>query len=690
MTIYYNRFLNGGRLAEGEMEKALALWSIVRTYRKIPPGDTQAAYRTKLERIHQAVTERAFSSKERTPEAGLLLCAAALLLFQILKQAPDTVRPEEDTLTPKERDTLASMFGRTIFRSKPPSSVTEGLFRLRECYQDLIAGPNQNLKKLAGTALVAGLFDRDDSPVSWEDRLRPCLGLEEISAATLARLHLKGDAFFQVSITAAAAGKSLLVSDMLKLYFQQFLDPATGNLETAVWDKGAWKPVRNLLGKPIFRYSPWLAALLALVCPRIDDVERASDGLDQMFTKKLQAAWNRLPVALRPVEPARAEVLAEIAVAEETYPGLIKKGRIYAFTFQALNYLCYHYTMPPAERPARLRDARPAVVLEEMLTTFFKSEAVGRKFPLAWVRPWPYGVDYCLTIRHDVDRLPDHGTFDRLVSWEERKGLGVSWYFIANRLDMGILERIKKAGHEIGLHAYKLGDKGQEARLIESAAAVSIKGECPHQGGGADEWFGPLQLDYAAQCGFRYVITQFNHTHPFLFLSLAENGEVRSHDEVWCLSFAGTVDKPGKSRESVYKSMAHDIAFLEKGYHTLISNHPDMNFEFLRDLEALLPIARRVNWTAEQTIDWWRKTHDRRWLSLNLRRVEPEAVVFAIHLGAENRGFRLDFFGLPAETWKPVATPGLQILDLAPVEGGVSVHLSAPEGRHELTFHAGL
>ncbi len=143
------------------------------------------------------------------------------------------------------------------------------------------------------------------------------------------------------------------------------------------------------------------------------------------------------------------------------------------------------------------------------------------------------------------------------------------------------------------------------------------------------------------------------------------------------------MDRPGKSPAQIRSSFEADIAFLQKGYHTIISNHPDMSFDYLKEIEGLMPRDGRLNWTARQAAEWWQRTHDRR--ALNLQSEAPLAegkAAFALYSRDGVDGVVVRLIGAQSREGHIKTSSDLTLLDSEWEDGGLRLAFSCPAGRH--------
>jgi hypothetical protein len=128
---------------------------------------------------------------------------------------------------------------------------------------------------------------------------------------------------------------------------------------------------------------------------------------------------------------------------------------------------------------------------------------------------------------------------------------------------------------------------------------------------------------WAYRRGLRYTeLLQQHHLHPHRFAAIDEDGVVRALPTL-CLPAHESFDRSTKSGET----WAEDIQarlnlWRTAGGFLQVMNHPDLNQAPLFDFLRSLPREGRLDWTANQACDWWRRTHVAGELTLRTTRRE--------------------------------------------------------------------
>lgn len=429
----------------------------------------------------------------------------------------------------------------------------------------------------------------------------------------------------------------LISAGILKLI--DFKEPAESLLQlliNTVYDKEK-HAFRNLKKKKSqfvsttsFNYlsTPWVCLAIMVFIEQFA-IEDKSPRFVEDFSEKQINAWKKPPYWVTAYRNVGGINLLEIENEGKHYPLIFQRGRIMGTTTQLLSYLVHYHTMHPLEEPLADCFALHTMILEDSLFSLIAHEMQKNGLGCLRVAPWPWKKKYALTIRHDVDRIPAQEQFDQLIRYEKAQDLGVSWYWLSDRLDSSKMSRAIEADQEVGLHARFMGKKTEELRALKSKLKenITISGENCHGGGGGDYWLGYLSVKAAKENGFLY--TEFMPTiynFPYCqFPYVDTQGVVRSINMVG-ITHAASADT---LRRKVHNRLlfARTIA-LAKG-HCMILNHPDVNFEKLKQWVAELP-DNRVNWTCSQVAHWWRKTHCHE--RLEIRRIfsDSKEICFSI------------------------------------------------------------
>jgi SAM-dependent methyltransferase len=370
--------------------------------------------------------------------------------------------------------------------------------------------------------------------------------------------------------------------------------------------------------------------------PQSRPVERA-DGL----------AWEQLEVPIGAEQAQRwralgwdcerwrlerdgAEVLAEWTEAgevEESRPALVRRGPLVATSFSLFGFLGQQTTVQPFERAEHLIWPRP-FALEAMLAALLDDMHRRAGIPRPRLLPWPEGAEWAFSVRHDFDRAQSHGQVARVLAAHAAAGTSATWYWRARHVEgaRSAADRVRARGsdgaavarrvaatpgQEVALHTelpWVVGE--QERGAVEGATGRPARGTSAHGDPNCFRWQGAPNVLWAERQGFAYTeFISHAHLHPHRFAALQADGTV-APSRVVCLPHHESLDRstrPGDVNSEGVLEAAE--SYQRAGGLMQVLNHPDLNLEELSDLLRRLPTAGRLDWTAAEAADWWRRTH---------------------------------------------------------------------------------
>jgi hypothetical protein len=294
------------------------------------------------------------------------------------------------------------------------------------------------------------------------------------------------------------------------------------------------------------------------------------------------------------------DTIVSVAVEGTEIPLLWQRGKVVATGFQLLAHLVHMHTVEPVSEPFTAFRSTDALVLEYLLMHVLGT-ALARSAPrTVHVGPWPWGATYALTIRHDVDRVLEPNQFSRLFEFERKHGLAVSWFWLPDRLEADQLAVLEgDSSHEIALHAIRVDNKARELDVLKAAVSRPILGEAIH--GAGDGWLGYLGIRAAIHAGLLYTeLAPSIADCPYARYPWVDaEGRIGS-DRIIGVTYNISIDgrlgtQPGSEGGP--------------GLYRQLLNHPDLNFDRLKNWVEALPVDGRINWTCEQVARWWRATH---------------------------------------------------------------------------------
>jgi len=363
------------------------------------------------------------------------------------------------------------------------------------------------------------------------------------------------------------------------------------------------------------------------------------------YAKEHITKWSNTPYWIEKYQCQGAT--EEVRFVKDDFESSIffRKGRILASSFQVLSYLVHYHTAEPLEDVFFDCDTVSQRIVEIILFGLFVNQTCRYKTTFLQVAAWPWGKKYCLTLRHDVDRIPKKEIFDQLLNFEKEEKLGVSWYWIPERIDKDYMGHIEECGQEIGLHTMKIEKKKEELQNIEKFLETQNKiyGECLHGGGGGgDYWIGYPVIKKAIEGGLEYtegLSTIYDYPHRFPVMTAEGHIEL---GDILVTSHSRSVDAfPKENKKKFDTLLKRSLEYVNNGYYFMLLNHPDKNFESLVEFIHSLP-PERVDWTCRQTVQWWNKTHCRENLTIE-REVEEDSIFFHIYAKEDVEDLKICF-----------------------------------------------
>lgn len=372
-----------------------------------------------------------------------------------------------------------------------------------------------------------------------------------------------------------------------------------------------------------------------LEAPQSRPVERAEEldwhRLDVPIDEERASAWQALSWDVeRWSVSADAEALAEWTEAEGSsrrWPALIRRGSLVAASFSIFRYLGQQTTVQPfagAEHLIWQRSTALEALFSALIDDMHRRAGVAR----ARILPFPEGASWALNVRHDFDRAQSRKQVDQTLAVHADAGTAATWYWRSRHVSgrhsprtriraqgsngAAVARRVAAAPRqEVALHTEQLWLSAvEERKAIEGAVRRPVAGSSAHGDPNCFRWQGAPNVLWAERQGLDY--TEFiSHAHltPHRFAILEPDGTVGA-SQVICLPHHESFDRsttPGDAATDAVLAAAE--GYVRAGGLMQVLNHPDLNLEELAGLLRRLPRAGRLDWTAAQAADWWRRTH---------------------------------------------------------------------------------
>jgi len=398
--------------------------------------------------------------------------------------------------------------------------------------------------------------------------------------------------------------KSLFILSKL---FANCFDQDKATFKHAKLENGIFNVSQNSL------VSPWIVLGLTEVVGEFDTIISNRSIVHDYSDRRLNA-WQAPPYM---VEPYECDIRNDPAYfwdrdTKTALSAISRHANIMTSSFQILSYLCHNCTIHPLKQPFnKVSNLGSALVLEVGFIIFLMREIVKNNETLIRVHNWPWGKAYCLTVRHDVDRQMTQDTLDRLLSFEVKHKLGVSWFWLPDKLKEEHINLLEKYGHEIGLHGLSHNRKAEELNKLRRILRnqEDIYGEFWH-GGSGDNWVGHPSVHCAVEAGLLYTEgpREDSICMQYGLPAIDEMGIVYK-EPIFIMPRSNIhVDLDLKYEAGAYNWIN---IFLQLGGHLILANHPDMNFDRFRKITNELPSDNRIDLTFLEACRWWNKTHRR-------------------------------------------------------------------------------
>ncbi|MES1247928.1 MAG: hypothetical protein ABUS54_09680 [Actinomycetota bacterium] len=325
-----------------------------------------------------------------------------------------------------------------------------------------------------------------------------------------------------------------------------------------------------------------------------------------------------------------SEVLAEWDLEDgRVTPALVRRGSLIGASFSIFEYLVQAHTSPPYAQDEYLTSPAPHGLEAFLLVLFDEliAEAGGTRVR---VLPWPLGIDWALTVRHDYDRpLPVERVAEALAR-HDRSHTAATWYWRASTLRRSRFGRNRSAAgvsrsqhadalrligshrrHEIALHTEQLWRDPKERAVVERASETRVQGTSAHGDPGCFRFQGAPNVLWAAEQQLSYTENlQHFHLQPYRFVTLRDDGLTEPLDLI-CLPKHQSFDRSMIQGET-YADALGDVLprYRAAGGLLQVMNHPDLHADALFEFLEQLPRSGRLDWTARRLASWWRATHD--------------------------------------------------------------------------------
>ena len=176
------------------------------------------------------------------------------------------------------------------------------------------------------------------------------------------------------------------------------------------------------------------------------------------------------------------DVLAEFSDPKRgsTTPAVVRRGNLVGCAFGLFAALVQEHTVEPywidtAQSAAPPRDALEAILLGVVEASLAKAGVTRAR-----IMPWPAGIRWIRSIRHDYDRTLTRDAVAAVLAMHARQGSRATWYWRQVHAGDGGMSAVLRAGHEVALHTEKvLGRRNIRGRRHPVARWIDRGHECP-------------------------------------------------------------------------------------------------------------------------------------------------------------------------------------------------------------------
>ncbi len=343
-----------------------------------------------------------------------------------------------------------------------------------------------------------------------------------------------------------------------------------------------------------------------------------------------------------------AEVLADWHPdddAAHAMPAVVRRGHVVATAMSLLGYLVQRHSSPPFG-VNEYRTSPRTTGLETLVLAIIDLLHMQGGSRRARVCPWPRGVDWALNVRHDFDRALPPERVQAVVKRHRTARTAATWYWRARHLRPRLRHRLVRPrhdpeapggrrghpgnaallvvacepGHEIALHTELLwAGSERERRTIERVIGRPVVGACAHGDPDCFRFQGAPNILWAEANGLEYTESlEHGHLYPHRFPILRADGIIEA-SRVVCLPHHESFDRSVTPGDVAAEKLLEALPMWVRGSGLLqVMNHPDQNIDELFAMLDEFPRGGRLDWTAREAVEWWRRSHQRECLSLSI------------------------------------------------------------------------
>jgi hypothetical protein len=265
------------------------------------------------------------------------------------------------------------------------------------------------------------------------------------------------------------------------------------------------------------------------------------------------------------------------------------------------------FRIPDCESPVRaFGGGRTREALELGLLHIWAFIAAAEGAPLMTREPWPDGVRHVLSLRLDYDRPVPEAQWTAFRSWQRHIGLRASWYFLGTTIDRPRIASLIAEGDEVGLHYRRIEVHGvhdlERLRSAVQQGGGHVVGATCHGG----NYQAGSDLRWLCESGLRYS-EQLGRCSWHPYHGLMPDG---SWSPMLLTARHVSVDVSlTPPRADLTYMLRTQSARLRLQGHTVVMNHPDINFDATREAVDRCTSPGTASWTQAEVTQWWKDAH---------------------------------------------------------------------------------
>lgn len=387
--------------------------------------------------------------------------------------------------------------------------------------------------------------------------------------------------------------------------------------------------IRERLGDILRGYARADIICLEPIVSTVSRTGQDADGRKTIIEEAVDSPFHRTASTLQTFEGGDEKLLDIDGKAV-----FLRTGNALVSGFPIVNLICQRLGCARLPHPWRKATGeRNGENLELLL--LFALARVARKsgLPLVSMDPWPAGVRYPVTLRHDVDRPVEAADWERLLEWQNRLGVKPTWYYLAKNIDHERMAQTAKLGHEIAFHYTNLETCGADEAMALRRAAGDAGGEIAGMSCHGGNFHGARDIEWAVENKFDYseLLTRCSF-FPFRPVYLENENVVASSASIFSVARHLSVDKKMTPPEADFNYGEQTKYTRQRlNAHAVIMNHPDINFEALASAYQSYLAPGVESWTQDETIKWWRASHAGEAVSVTLYQNQNRIGVVVAH-----------------------------------------------------------